>query len=169
MATTTNTTNNGWERIAKKNIKAAYNDIIGSWENAVQDEQMTEEEFEEAISDTNDVVDYVYREAITTQYGPGWSGGKAPKEMRFAGKQFCLDYIKSLLKKDGYLKETTTSEIATVELKAFTGMSLGEYQAVKSSKGFTLTTKKGACLEFDLNGVQTNANNVKFANRIEMR
>ena len=59
-----------------------------------------------------------------------------------------------------------TPKIVTVELRAFTGMCIGEYKAVKSSKGFTLTVKNGKTLEFNLEGIQTNTYNSRFANTV---
>lgn len=78
----------------------------------------------------NEIMNDIYHEAITTEYGEGYSGGPAPTEMRFAGKEFCKAYIKELLKKDGYLNESLkgygawvvdreTKELTTVVGEAF--------------------------------------------------
>ena len=90
----------GWERIAKNNIKNAYNQIVGGYENSVTDGAMEESEFKEWLKEN--AFDDVYREAMSTAYGDGWCGGKAPTEMRFAGKEFCETYLKLLFEKDGY-------------------------------------------------------------------
>lgn len=92
---------NGWEAIAKENIKNAYDWLTGENESAVTDGDMTQEEFDEWIK--TEAIDYIYHEAITTKYYYDACGGPAPTEMRFAGKQFCIDYITKLLEKDGYL------------------------------------------------------------------
>lgn len=91
---------NGWEKIAKKNIKNAYDWIVGENENAVQDGEMTLEEFMKWVQ--TEAFDYIYHEAITTTYGKDYAGGPAPTEMRFAGKEFCYDYLKRLFLNDGY-------------------------------------------------------------------
>lgn len=91
---------NGWELIAKQQLNNAYNWIVGGNENAVSDGDMTEEEFKKWI--TNEALEEVYHEAITTQYHEDACGGKAPTEMRFAGKKFCHDYLMRLFEKDGY-------------------------------------------------------------------
>lgn len=91
---------NGWEKIAKKNIKNAYGWIVGENENAVQDGTMTLEEFMKWVQ--TEALDYIYHEAITTTYGSDYAGGPAPTEMRFAGKEFCYDYLKRLFLNDGY-------------------------------------------------------------------
>lgn len=78
---------NGWELIAMTQLKNAYDQIVGANENAVTDGEMTLDEFHEWIM--NSAVDEVYHEAITT-------------EMRFAGKEFCCEYLMKLFRRDGY-------------------------------------------------------------------
>lgn len=100
--------NNGWEEIAKKNIKFAYEWIIGENENTLQDCEEDSDEYKASynyLHSGNEIMNDIYHEAITTEYGEGYCGGKAPSEMRFAGKKFCKEYIEELLKKDGYLKD----------------------------------------------------------------
>lgn len=94
---------NGWEKIAKKNIKNAYDWIVGENENAVQDGEMTLEEFMKWVQ--TKALDYIYHEAITTTYGKDYAGGPAPTEMRFAGKEFCYNYLKRLFLNDGHKVE----------------------------------------------------------------
>lgn len=91
---------NGWELIAKQQLNNAYNWIVGGNENAVSDGDMTEEEFNKWIA--NEALEEVYHEAITTKYHEDACGGKAPSEMRFAGKKFCHKYLMRLFEKDGY-------------------------------------------------------------------
>ena len=57
-----------------------------------------------------------------------------------------------------------------VTVKAFTGMMIGEFEVVKETKKLLVVkTKKGDELKFDkATGLQTNGNNPKFANRIEL-
>lgn len=91
---------NGWELIVKQQLNNAYNWIVGGNENAVSDGDMTEEEFNKWIA--NEALEEVYHEAITTEYHEDACGGKAPSEMRFAGKKFCRNYLSGLFEKDGY-------------------------------------------------------------------
>jgi len=117
--------NNGWELIAKKQLKNAYNWIVGGNENSVSDGEMTNEEFNEWIQ--NEALDEVYHEAITTEYGEGYSGGKAPSEMRFAGRDFCYNYLKRLFKNDGYKVNEPAPAEETVEEKKQRGKDLITY------------------------------------------
>ena len=103
--------NNGWEEIAKENITNTYNWIVGENENTLQDYEEDSDEYKASynyLHSGNEIINDIYHEAITTKYGEGYCGGKAPTEMRFAGKDFCKKYITELLKKDGYLKDEET-------------------------------------------------------------
>lgn len=51
---------------------------------------------------------------------------------------------------------------------AFTGMVIGTFKAVKTEEGFEVTTAKGKVLVFNSEGIQTNAKNAKFANRLQV-
>ena len=167
---------NGWERIAKRQIENAYNWNIGGLENDVQDGHMTQEEFEKVAAD---FFEYIYTEAMTTRYEPGFCGGKAPKEMRFAGRKFCRNYLEELYKRDGLkynkdeeeepkkTKKATKSTTAKVELLAFTGMKISEFSAELKDGEYIVITAKGAELHFDTNGKQLNAKNPRFGNTIK--
>lgn len=92
----------GHEKIAARNIKGAFNWIIGENYNSYQDgnesdiPDMTAEEWK----------DYLYEEALNNLYAPGMcASGRAPKEMRFAGEEFCRKYIDKLWDKDEDIKE----------------------------------------------------------------
>lgn len=65
-----------------------------------------------------------------------------------------------------YLKEERISEFVTVS--AFTGMHIGVYETVTAVDGqLEVWTKNNKLLRFDPDtGIQTNARNPKFANRI---
>lgn len=113
--------NNGWEEIAKENIKYAYEWIVGENENTLQDEDEDSDAYKASynyLHSGNEIMEDIYHEAITTEYGPGYSGGKAPSEMRFAGKKFCKEYITELLKRDGYMKDEPAEEPAEEEKPA---------------------------------------------------
>lgn len=182
-ATTTETQNNGWEKIAKENLKNAYNWNVGEREIARDDGDMTEENFNKWI--TEEALNEVYHEAITTLYTGDSCGGEAPKEMRFAGKEFCYKYLISLFKKDGYTvtapeakpktkkattkKATKTQKTVQAILKAFTGMNIGTYTAEVTKSGYKITTKKGIVIEFNKDGTQkVDCKNPRFNNRLEI-
>lgn len=100
--------NNGWEEIAKKNIAGAYNWIVGENENTLQDYGEDSDDYKASYNylySGSEIMHDIYRSAITNKYDDGYCGDKAPKEMRFAGKKFCMNLIRELLKKDGYLKD----------------------------------------------------------------
>lgn len=195
-ATTTKVTaTNGWETIARKNLKNAYNWMVGEMEIARDDDdiEMTEEQFNKWIQ--TEALELIYHEAITTLYTGDSCGGEAPKEMRFAGKEFCYKYLIYLFKKDGYkpeipedikqvLKKTTTPKATakktkkaatpttvTVVLKAFTGMKIAIYTGTLKDSTITITTKNGKEMTFNLDGTQKTqkpGQNPKFNNRIEV-
>ncbi len=64
--------------------------------------------------------------------------------------------------------EESLSETISVNLKAFTEMRLGTYEATKTSYGYSIVLKSGKKMKFDKTGLQMNPNNPKFANRIEL-
>lgn len=144
---------NGWEKIAKENIKYAYDWITGENENVLQDYEEDSDEYKASynyLHSGNEIMDVIYHEAITTEYGEGYCGGKAPSEMRFAGKAFCMAYIKELLTADGYLKDedeitdTLNEYIARVRIKGekeasdITGKAKnkGEFYLELKAKGY---------------------------------
>lgn len=94
---------NGIQRIAKRNIKGAFNLIVGGYYNCVLDgddsfkklsrEELADEKiYESALSDT-------YLGAGCVLYN------KPMKEIRFAGKEFCYSVIESLMNKDSDVSE----------------------------------------------------------------
>lgn len=100
---------NGNERIAYRNIKAIFNYEVGGWYNAYQDG------YDEDIPETEkEAKEWIYEESINDRgHAGGIQTGRAPKEMRFAGKQFITDIIAYLfeidedveeLKAEGFLK-----------------------------------------------------------------
>lgn len=84
----------GHERIAARNIKAAFNYEVGGIYNSYLDGEEITYTLEEAKG-------MVYDCAMSDLYGPGTVVyGAAPREMRFAGKDFCVRYINKLFDKD---------------------------------------------------------------------
>lgn len=115
-----NTENNGWEEIATKNITGAYNWIVGENENTLQDYEEDSEQYKASydyLYSGDEIMNDIYHSAITTEYDDGYCGGKAPKEMRFAGKNFCMNLIRELLKKDGYLKEEKKKKLLVASVR----------------------------------------------------
>ena len=108
----------GHERIAAKNIRGAFNWEFGGVYNSFQDG-------EEITLTLNQMKDIVYDAAMNDDYRHGGSCilGGAPKEMRFAGAEFCRNYVDKLFEKDPDTKavpwveeaEETTEEIITEE------------------------------------------------------
>ena len=91
----------GIKKIAKRNIVNAFNYIVGGWYNSITDG------YPEDVPDTKeDAIDEIYESAIQNLYGLGYEGfNKAPKEMRFAGKEFCMDLIRELFYSDDDVAE----------------------------------------------------------------
>lgn len=87
------------EKIAARNIKAAFNFEVGGVYNAYQDGEDINITLEE-------MKDIVYDVAMNDLYGPGTCLlGRAPREMRFAGKEFCRNYIDKLFAEDSDVAE----------------------------------------------------------------
>lgn len=86
---------NGHEKIAAKNIQGAFNWLVGGWYNCYQDG------YEEDIPTLEEAKEEVYYAAMNNLYrGGSESCEKAPKEMRFAGEEFCRAYVEKLFKTD---------------------------------------------------------------------
>lgn len=156
---------NGWELIAKKQLNNAYNQIVGANENSVSDGEMTNEEFDKWISE--EALDEVYHEAITTEYGEDYCGGDAPSEMRFAGKEFCYKYLKRLFKRDGYKPKDSsheTSKAKSSNLSAKSEESLKPASGLKAyaawvvdreTKEITTTFGEADCRENFYNSIKS--------------
>lgn len=126
-----NTENNGWEEIATKNITGAYNWIVGENENTLQDYEEDSEQYKASydyLYSGDEITNDIYHGAITTEYDDGYCGGKAPKEMRFAGKNFCMNLIRELLKKDGYLKEEKKKKLLVASVR---NIETNEFEVVR--------------------------------------
>lgn len=113
------------ELIAKKNIENAYNWIIGGNDNAMIDGEMTQEEFDNWI--TNDAFNEILDEAMSSKYEPDCAGGEAPAAMKRVRKSILKGYLLGLFNADGYK--------INVE--------------IKDQEGHKPTPKRGALIEFD--------------------
>ena len=90
----------GHEAIAARNIKGAFDWLVGGWYNCLQDG------YEEDIPTLEEAKETVYSEAMVNFYKSGQEHcGRAPKEMRFAGEEFCRAYVEKLFAEDGDAEE----------------------------------------------------------------
>ena len=173
--------------VAKQQLENAYNWIVGGYINTVQDGEA------ETMPPVEDMFDEVMDEATTHLYGEGMCSQKpAPAAMRFVGKRFLIDTLTILFQQDGYevpacctkipekrTKQGTKREYKDtpdsvgedeVVMRAFTGMLIGVFKIVKKTKTYiAVETARGQSLKFDKKtGIQMDAKNPKFANRIEV-
>ena len=179
------------QKDALKNLRGAYNFVVGGYENSVQDGDMEE------LPAVEDLFNEVYSEAMNTRYdmtgGLSISGGDAPICMKFAGKAFIREQLVNMFKADGYEVPEDLVKVPekkqghsnfvdgervnfrmdeaekTVNVRAFTGMLIGTFEVVKeTSKTILVKTRKGK-MKFDKDsGLQLDARNPKFANRIDL-
>lgn len=101
---------NGHEKIAARNIKGAFNWEFGGMYNSFLD---GETEF----PTLNQMKDIVYDCAMNDDYRIAGSVhyDRAPKEMRFAGEDFCRKYIDKLFDEDPDVAEIPWAEEETTE------------------------------------------------------
>lgn len=130
----------GHERIAAKNIKGAFNAEFGGVYNEYQDGY-------EITLTLNQMKDIVYDCAMDADYRVQGvvHYGRAPKEMRFAGTEFCRNYIDKLFAKDPDVKEIpwveeaeeTTQEVTEMENKKdmLNSMTVKELRAEAKAQG----------------------------------
>lgn len=83
------------EQIAKRNIRGAFNWIVGGYYNCIQDG------YEEDLPETReDLINEIYEAAMFDKFSGHVIYDGAPKEMRFAGKEFCMKVINHLMETD---------------------------------------------------------------------
>lgn len=144
---------NGHEKIAAKNIEGAFNWLVGGWYNCLQDG------YEEDIPSLEEAKETVYAEAMNNLYVGGGEGfGGAPKEMRFAGEEFCRELIEELFLNDGdaeeiwgedgitetkeeEMKETTREEARSQVVKNYTVKEMRETLKAAGIKGISRAKK----------------------------
>lgn len=122
--------NNDWEEIATKKIASAYDWIVGQNENVLQDYEEDSKQYKDSydyLYSGDEIMNDIYHSAISTKYDDGYCGGKAQKEMRFAGKNFCMNLIRELLKKDGYLKEEKKKKLLVASVR---NIEINEFEVV---------------------------------------
>lgn len=92
------------EKIAASNIKDCFNFEMGGLYNAYLDGETDFPTLEEAK-------EMIYFLSINDKYiGGNCFVGGAPKEMRFAGKKFCMNYIDKLFANDPDMSEIPWKE-----------------------------------------------------------
>lgn len=89
--------NNGHRKIAARNIKYAYEYIVGGYENMYYDHYLGGDMKKEEFPTIDEVKAEIYQCAFDNYYAPGTElSHRAPKEMRFAGREFAKSYIDKL-------------------------------------------------------------------------
>ena len=174
---------NGHEKIAAKNIEGAFNWLVGGWYNCLQDG------CEEYIPSLEEAKEEVYCEAMNNLYVGGGEGfGGAPKEMRFAGEEFCRELVEELFLNDGdaeeiwgedeiteddtkeeEMKETTREEARAQVVKNYTVKEMRETLKAAGIKGIS-RAKKDELVEMmlDLGDELTSGNKTVSISKVKM-
>ena len=144
---------NGHEKIAAKNIQGAFNWLVGGWYNCFLDR------LDEDIPSLEEAKETVYAEAMNNLYrGGNEICGRAPKEMRFAGEEFCRELIEELFLNDGdaeeiwgedgitetkeeEMKESTREEARAQVVKNYTVKEMRETLKAAGIKGISRAKK----------------------------
>ena len=172
---------NGHEKIAAKNIEGAFNWLVGGWYNCLQDG------YEEDIPSLEEAKETVYAEAMNNFYKSGGEGyGRAPKEMRFAGEEFCRELVEELFLNDGdaeeiwgedeitetkeeEMKETTREEARAQVVRNYTVKEMRETLKAAGIKGIS-RAKKDELVEMmlDLGDELTSGNKTVSISKVKM-
>ena len=174
---------NGHEKIAAKNIEGAFNWLVGGWYNCLQDG------YEEDIPSLEEAKETVYAEAMNNFYKSGGEVyGRAPKEMRFAGEEFCRELVEELFLNDGdaeeiwgedeiteddtkeeEMKETTREEARAQVVKNYTVKEMRETLKAAGIKGIS-RAKKDELVEMmiDLGDELTSGNKTVSISKVKM-
>ena len=172
---------NGHEKIAAKNIEGAFNWLVGGWYNCLQDG------YEEDIPSVEEAKETVYCEAMNNLYRNGSELiGRAPKEMRFAGEEFCKELVEELFLNDGdaeeiwgedgitetkeeEMKETTREEARAQVVKNYTVKEMRETLKAAGIKGIS-RAKKDELVEMmiDLGDELTSGNKTVSISKVKM-
>ena len=172
---------NGHEKIAARNIQGAFNWLVGGWYNCLQDG------YEEDIPSLEEAKETVYAEAMNNFYKSGGEVyGRAPKEMRFAGEEFCRELVEELFLNDGdaeeiwgedeitetkeeEMKETTREEARAQVVKNYTVKEMRETLKAAGIKGIS-RAKKDELVEMmlDLGDELTSGNKTVSISKVKM-
>lgn len=175
------------QKVAAENIKNAYSWIVGGYQNSVLDGNAEE------MPSIEEMFTEVLEEANSGEYSDSWVQiGHAPAAMQFAGRKFVRETLADLFKADGYEVPAELLKVPEkhkavgprknikgnpenvgddeVVMRAFTGMLIGVFQIVDQSKDhITVELANGIRMEFNRHtGIQADAANPRFANRIEI-
>lgn len=94
---------NEHEKIAYRNIKGIFDWEVGGWYNCYLDDEV------ECIPELDEAKEIIYNGAISDKAEPGfYQVGRAPQEMRFAGKEFIKEVIDWLFEHDDDVKDLRT-------------------------------------------------------------
>lgn len=140
---------NGHEKIAARNIKEAFNWMVGGWYNCIMDG------YEEDVPTLEEAKETVYSEAMTTLFrGGSATNGRAPKEMRFAGEEFCRSYVDKLFAEDSdaleiwgeedknMTKNNEREEAKAYILKNYTAKEMREHLKEAGFTGYSRANKE---------------------------
>ena len=172
---------NGHEKIAAKNIEGAFNWFVGGWYNCFLDG------LDEDIPSLEEAKETVYAEAMNNLYRNGNELiGRAPKEMRFAGEEFCKELVEELFLNDGdaeeiwgedeitetkeeEMKETTREEARAQVVKNYTVKEMREALKAAGIKGIS-RAKKDELVEMmlDLGGELTSGSKTVSISKVKM-
>lgn len=172
---------NGHEKIAAKNIEGAFNWLVGGWYNCFLDG------LDEDIPSLEEAQEAVYTEAMNNLYRNGSELiGRAPKEMRFAGEEFCRELVEELFLNDGdaeeiwgedettetkedEMKETTREEARAQVIENYTVKEMREALKAAGIKGIS-RAKKDELVEMmlDLKGELTSGSKTVSISKVKM-
>ena len=172
---------NGHEKIAAKNIEGAFNWLVGGWYNCFLDG------LDEDIPSLEEAKETVYAEAMNNLYRSGNEiVGRAPKEMRFAGEEFCRELVEELFLNDGEaeeiwgedetaetkeeeMKEITREEARAQVVKNYTVKEMREALKAAGIKGIS-RAKKDELVEMmlDLKGELTSGSKTVSISKVKM-
>lgn len=174
---------NKHEQIAAKNIEGAFNWLVGGWYNCFLDG------LDEDIPSLEEAKETVYAEAMNNLYRNGSELiGRAPKEMRFAGEEFCRELVEELFLNDGdaeeiwgedgiteddakeeEMKETTREEARAQVVKNYTVKEMREALKAAGIKGIS-RAKKDELVEMmlDLKGELASGSKTVSISKVKM-
>lgn len=132
---------------ALENIHHGYNWVIGGLENSVQDGHLEE------MPSGEELLQEVYDEVTSCTFDTGFCDTKnAPSCMKFAGKQFILNAIADLLRKDGY--EVPEEIKVSKKAKKQSKHKAKTYEEQKWGLGHTRISVDAFCNLLDLSSVE---------------
>lgn len=117
---------NKHEKAAFRAIKKEFNWLVGGWYNCFQDG------YEEEIPELQEAKNSVYEEAMST----------SPKEIRFAGEEFCRGIVERLFAKDEDAKELWEEEVNNINTTEKEDKTMMEKKTISKEMLSKLTVKE---------------------------